>query len=163
MKMHPRAKALIKALHLSAHPEGGYYKETHRSLHTVRSPQHKKLRNAVTDIYFLLVGNDPSRFHKVVHDEIWHYYEGDPLMIVEIMPKTFKMKKMILGLKGKDICYKHCVKGGTWQAAYSTGDYSLVGCTVAPGFDFSDFKFLKDDEKARVLCSKKHPGLGYLI
>jgi len=161
--MHSRAASLIKSLRLSAHPEGGYYKETHRSLHIVRSPHHRKARNAITDIYFLLVGCQPSRFHKVVHDEIWHYYEGDPLKIIEINPKTFKMAKIVLGRNRNKAHYKHCVKGGVWQAAYSTGEYSLAGCTVAPGFDFSDFKFLKDDVKARTLFFKKHPLLHHLI
>lgn len=161
--MNKRAKELIYQLQLSPHPEGGYYKETSRSVKMVESPQNREMRSAVTDIYFLLISNQPSRFHRVIHDEIWNYYEGDPLEIIEIQPDTLRLSKTILGNSGGIARYKHCVKGCNWQAEYSIGDYTLVGCTVAPGFDFSDFKFLKEEEGVCSAVLKSNPELVDLI
>lgn len=135
--------ALITAYGLKAHPEGGYYKEIHRSGTTVVSPVNKGRRNAVTHIYFLLCRDNISRFHKVSHDEIWNFYEGAPLNLICFGGRAVREKTIGPGCRG----YTAVVKGGTYQAAQSTGEYSLMGCTVAPGFDFNDFAFLKDCRK----------------
>lgn len=161
--MNARAEELIKLLHLSAHPEGGYFAECYRSGDKVASPRNGEIRSAITEIYFLLISDRPSRFHKVIHDEIWHYYEGDPVEIIEISPDLSAVTRTILGNSAAAAIYSHCVKGDSWQAAYSKGDYSLAGCTVAPGFEFSDFKFLKDDEAALSGVRQKYPDLKYLI
>jgi len=161
--MNKRAAELIRQLQLSAHPEGGYYKETYRSADMVTSPQNAEPRSAVTDIYFLIISGKPCRFHRVIHDEIWHYYEGDPLEIIEARSDTLEIFKTVLGPVGGRTAYKHCVKGNNWQAAYSKGGYSLVGCTVAPGFDFSDFKFLKDEKLALARVLKENPELEILV
>jgi len=158
-----RSKKLIKMLGLSPHPEGGHYNEVHRSKSKLISPKIKKSRNALTDIYFLLTSGQISRFHKVCHDEVWNFYEGAPLALFEIQPDTLKISKITLGDKKGKLKYKHCISGENWQAAYSTGEYSLVGCTVAPGFDFSDFKFLKDDKRTCSAIQKQSPKLSYLI
>ena len=149
--MDERAEKIIKELDLSPHPEGGYFKETYRSENKLKSPNNGEIRNAVTDIYFLLVFKQISRFHKVLHDEIWHFYEGDPIELVEIQNNSHEISRVILGDKNNILNYKHCIKGSNWQAAYSLGKYSLVGCTVAPGFDFSDFEFLREN---KTLCSQ---------
>ena len=161
--MNKRAAALVDKLQLSPHPEGGYYREVHRSVNMVESPQNRKMRSAITEIYFLLISGQPSRFHRVIHDEIWHYYEGEALEIIEIQPDTLEVSKTIIGNTGGIARYMHCVKGLNWQAAYSMGDYSLAGCTVAPGFDFSDFKFLKEEEAVRSAVLKNNPELSDLI
>jgi predicted cupin superfamily sugar epimerase len=161
--MNKRAETLIQLLKLSTHPEGGYYRETYRSDIKVKSPQNNQLRNTVTDIYFLLVSGQISRFHQVLHDEIWHFYEGDPLELVELQYANLEITKTILG-GGKDqVNYKHCIKGGNWQAACSLGEYSLAGCTVAPGFDFSDFKLLKEDQDLSSAILQKYPEFSHLI
>jgi predicted cupin superfamily sugar epimerase len=162
-KMNARAAALIDQLQLSPHPEGGYYKEVYRSKDMVASSDNGRMRNAVTDIYFLLLADKPSCFHRGLHDEIWHYYEGAPLELIELQPETLKSTKTVLGVKDGALRYKHCVQGGHWQAARCLGDYSLVGCTVAPGFDFSDFKFLRDEEPARLSVLRIHPELSGLL
>ncbi|MFC1925926.1 cupin domain-containing protein [Chloroflexota bacterium] len=157
--MYKRAQELIDILGLSPHPEGGYYKEVYRSGSKLSSPVNNEVRNALTDIYFLLVSGQVSRFHKVVHDEIWNFYEGDPLELIEIKPDTLEVSRTVLGDKGCNISYKHCVEGNNWQAACSRGEYSLLGCTVAPGFEFSDFEFLKDNKDLHDRITENNPEL----
>ena len=77
--MHPHASALIRLLDLTPHPEGGYYREVFRSPRMVRASDSAVERAAVTTIYFLLVAGQHSRWHRIRSDEVWHYYEGDPL------------------------------------------------------------------------------------
>lgn len=134
-------KKLIETYQLQPHPEGGFYRETYRANQHVVSPIHGQERPSVTQIYFLLGRDDISRFHKVFHDEIWHFYAGAPLRLIDLNNEGAK-ETLIGGNSGE---YHYVIKGGHYQAAESTGDYSLVGCTVAPGFDFADFKFLSDD------------------
>ena len=111
----------------------------------VHSPLAGGSRSGLTDIYFLLLAGQVSRLHRVLHDEIWHFYEGAPLVLVEITAEDLVLQEVRLENSGSRPQYKHCVQGGNWQAAYSTGDYSLIGCTVAPGFDFADFQFLQEN------------------
>ncbi len=161
--MIKRAQELIKILALSPHPEGGYYKEIYRSKNKIISPKNNEIRSAVTDIYFLLFAGQVSRLHKVAHDEIWHFYEGDPLALVEIEADNLQVARILLGDKNTVPKYQHCIEGGNWQGAYSSGDYSLVGCTVAPGFDFSDFEFLKDNQSMCADILAKKPLLSRLV
>ena len=161
--MNKRALELIEVLKLTPHPEGGYYREIYRSESKLISPVNGEMRNSLTDIYFLLVAGQISRLHRVVHDEIWHFYEGDPLELVEIQSDGMEMSKILLGGDNDIVKYTHCIKGGNWQAAYSTGEYSLVGCTVGPGFDFADFEFLKENADARSTVFDKNPDLLNLI
>lgn len=140
--MMSRCEELIAKYHLTPHPEGGWYKETYRCPTTLQSPVNGEVRNSVTQIYFLLTEGDISRFHKVEHDEIWHFYEGSPLRLLDLHDNL--CSEILLGrINGN---YHHVIPGGHYQAAQSTGEYTLVGCTVAPGFDFHDFQFLKDDK-----------------
>lgn len=134
-------KNLIKKYDLAPHPEGGYFKEIYRSDQLIRSDFAEKKRNAVTHIYFLLIEGQISRFHRVLHDEIWNFYEGAPLELIQFDTKGIRKETLGPGCKG----YAAIVPGNTWQAAASKGEFSLVGCTVAPGFDFADFSFLKDN------------------
>ena len=151
---------IVEKYGLQEHPEGGYYREVYRSEATVGSPAVAEQRNAVTDIYFLLAAGQISRFHAVLHDEIWHFYGGAPLVLIELAGD--KVLEFKLGNRLGDE-FKHTVKGGTYQAAYSTGEYSLVGCTVAPGFDFRDFRFLKDDPDAGELIQRMGENFSHLV
>lgn len=137
-----RAKEIISTLGLTEHPEGGFFKEVYRSDLTVKSELVNGSRSAVTEIYFLLCRGQVSRFHTVEHDEFWHFFEGSPLRLIDGDLESFEE----ILLDPKNVNYQHCIKSGRWQAAGSTGDYTLVGCTVAPGFDFADFAFLSEDE-----------------
>ncbi len=132
---------LIEKFNLTPHPEGGYYREIHRSGLMVASGPANARRNALTHIYFLLTQDDISRFHKVIHDEVWNFYQGDPVNLL-----LYTQGRITETLLGPD-CPALVVPAGTWQAAAPTGAYGLVGCSVAPGFDFADFSFLSDTPK----------------
>ena len=95
-------------------------------------------RNISTSIYYLLEQGDFSAFHRIKSDELWHFYDGDRLEIVELNTGG-EVKKHYLGLD--DNCFPQVViPAGSWFAARPLGKYTLVGCTVSPGFDFADFE-----------------------
>jgi predicted cupin superfamily sugar epimerase len=144
---------LIDKYKLVTHPEGGYYAVVYESKQSVKSPVVKKDRKAVTHIYFLLLEGQVSLFHKVVHDEIWNFYEGDPVKLIKF--NGSKIEEDIIGSGCSD--YASAVEGGVFQAAESTGAYSLVGCTVAPGFEFEDFSFLRDEFEVKESLIKNFP------
>lgn len=152
--MHP----LVDKLNLLPHPEGGYYREVYRSSQKVLSPVHQQPRNTLTSIYFLLLKGQVSRFHKVLHDEIWHFYEGDPLRLIDSGESS---NEIILGNNDSTPTFQHTINAGHWQAAETTGEYTLAGCTVAPGFDFADFNFLPENQTREFLA--KHPELERFI
>lgn len=124
-----RALTLIESLGLIPHPEGGYYREI------IRTP-------SLTSIYFLLVAPDESRWHRIVSDEVWHFYEGDPLELRIADPATRAVQRVVLDREHRS----HVVPGGQWQSARSTGEHTLVGCTVAPPFEFKDFELLPETD-----------------
>ena len=129
---------LIEKYNLVPHPEGGFFREIFRSGSMVASDPAGETRNAMTHIYFLLSKGEISRFHRVIHDEIWNFYQGDPLKI--ILCTSAGIREEIIG-PGAHVCV---VLADTWQAAEPVGEFGLAGCTVAPGFDFRDFSFLAD-------------------
>ncbi len=150
---------IIEKYNLLPHPEGGYFSEVYRSEQEVSSEQTNEKRNSVTHIYFLLKKGQFSRFHKVLHDEIWNFYEGSPLKIIEFNGEQLK-EKFIGGETGS---YVSVVKGSIFQAAESTGSYTLVGCSVAPGFDFKDFSFMIDEPEIMITLKNKFSNYKYLI
>lgn len=141
--MHPRAEELISQLNLQPHPEGGYFKETFRSVTAVVSG--KSARSASTAIYFLLPAAQMSRWHSVTADEVWHYYEGGLIELWIMDPECKRAERRQLGPLREGATPQIVVPSGYWQAARSMGAYSLVGCTVAPGFEFADFRMLSGD------------------
>lgn len=155
---HLRAETLRNELSLLPHPEGGFYSEIHRSEMQV---QHNgRDRSALTSIYFLLTRGDVSRWHVVDADETWHYYEGNPVELY-IMPPDFScVEKILIGTYGDGIKPTHVVPAGWWQASRSSGEYTLVGCTVAPAFEFEGFRMLNTDEKVEV--KKLYPEIEFL-
>lgn len=140
--MHTRAQTLIETLRLQPHPEGGWYRETFRSTQPVRRAADGALRSGLTTIFFLLAGGELSRWHRVNADEAWHHYEGAPLELLSFAPDGSAATSVALGTEAA--ARMHVVPAGWWQAARPSGDYALVGCTVAPGFDFADFALLAD-------------------
>ena len=150
--MDQSARDLIRTLKLERHPEGGYYRELYRSSREVRpapgaaTPTSAPTRSAITTIYFLLVEGEPSAWHSVASDEIWHFIQGDPAELVTAHPETLRLATHRLGPVRASGCEPvAAVQAGHWQMARTLGAYSLVGCTVGPGFDFADFKLLRDD------------------
>lgn len=138
--MHPEAHAIVEALRLQPHPEGGFYRETFRASVKVRSPLHAGARSASTAIYFLLPAGTFSVLHRVLgSDEVWHFYAGDPLELWLLDTEGARSIRVGPDLANGDV-WQAVVPEGVFQAATSLGPrYSLCGCTVAPGFDFADF------------------------
>lgn len=151
--MHARAQALIVELGLQPHPEGGFYREIHRSEQRVQPLDGRPERSALTTIYFLLAAPAFSRWHKVASDEVWHLYEGGPLELRIADPAIERVNVVRLdriGAPGSGPVA--VVPAGHWQAARPLGEYALIGATVGPGFDFADFAFLRaSDVLARQL------------
>jgi len=140
----PRIAELIRQLGLIAHPEGGYYAVVFRSVSVVAPADGRGNRPALTTIYFLLPEGAFSRWHRVWSDEVWHFYEGAPLDLLQLSADLASLVRVRLGPLSGDQSPVHAVHAGNWQAARTTGAYTLVGCTVGPGFDFQDFTMLSD-------------------
>jgi predicted cupin superfamily sugar epimerase len=156
--VNARVQALIDRLHLSPHPEGGFYRQTYRSASMVRPDDGRPPRRSLTTIYFLLDAAQHSRWHRVRSDEAWHFYEGDPTELLLLDPACENVASVRLGpVDAGERAY--VVPAGWWQAARPTGDYSLVGCTVAPGFEFDDFDFLRDDRVSLEALGRLRPDL----
>ncbi|MBY6119462.1 cupin domain-containing protein [Mameliella alba] len=129
------ADEIIALLGLSPHPEGGHYKQTWEA--DAGSGE----RAPGTCIYFLLKGEERSHWHRVDAGEIWHYYAGSPLRLMRSATDNGPRDDMVLGpdlARGQRP--QGIVEAGHWQAAQSLGDWTLVGCTVSPGFRFEGFE-----------------------
>ena len=117
------ADNLIKKLNMISHPEGGHYVENFRNKN-------------VSQIYYLLEKNEKSHWHRLTKNEILHFYSGDPL---EVFTSNDGVNYEVFSL-GSDHHYIYTVTANTWFAMRSSGAFSLIGCTVAPAFDFNDFE-----------------------
>lgn len=144
--MNQTAKKLISQFNLQKHPEGGYFKETYRSEgvipEAVFPDTFEGSRNYCTGIYFLLTSDTFSAFHKIRQDEMWHFYQGSPLTIHMISPEG-NYSKQVVGLDFENgELPQFTVPKEYWFAAEvnEPDNYSFVGCTVSPGFDFRDFE-----------------------
>lgn len=136
------------------HPEGGYYREIWRGRLGVEPVDGRGGRAALTSIYYLLPAGAISRWHRVRSDELWHHYEGAPLDLLLVPADEFRLERFRLGPLGPEQEPVRCVPATWWQAARSLGAYTLVGCTVGPGFEFSDFELLSSRKQtADALCS----------
>ncbi|MEM7552041.1 MAG: cupin domain-containing protein [Bacteroidota bacterium] len=150
---------LVQKLELQPHPEGGFFKETYRSELIVEPKSFNAKRNVSTAIYFLLTAENFSAFHKIKSDELWHFYQGDPLEVIILEEDKVQTIKLGSNLE-KGETFQAVVSAGSWFASRVTkgGKYSLVGCTVAPGFDFEDFELAQ-----RVELIKSYPEHSDLI
>lgn len=141
----------MKPLDLIEHPEGGRFREVFRSAKIVTSPD-GKTRSALTHIYFSLRPGEVSRFHQVSSDEVWNLYQGTGLNLYTWNGTTTPPKCTVLSANNN--CFCCVVLAGMWQAAESISDPVLVGCSVAPGFEFSDFTLIDPDSAdAKLLVS----------
>ncbi len=141
---------LVASLGLLPHPEGGFYKETYRATDVIPKVALDGLgagrfagdRAASTAIYFLLREGEYSALHRIASDEVWHFYAGSPLTIV-CLHEDGRREDLLLGLDfARGAAPQQVVPAGAWFGSYVTGGegFALVGCTVAPGFDFADFE-----------------------
>ena len=136
----------IDRLQLRPHPEGGFYRETYRAqLQISRSALPDGFhgpRSASTAIYFLIDGTNFSAFHRLAADEIWHFYAGNALAIEVIDPPGHHSRVLLGNNPDAGESLQAVIPAGCWFASHvrHSESFSLVGCTVAPGFDFSDFE-----------------------
>ncbi len=137
---------LVKKLDLISHPEGGYFKEMYRSEELIPKSglphRFAAARTFATAIYFLIDANNFSALHKIKSDETWHFYAGDALEVIEIDEEGQLMKTAVGNKLEAGEVFQYTVKAGHWfgSRVKQGGVFSLVGCTVAPGFDFQDFE-----------------------
>jgi uncharacterized protein len=142
---------LISNLHLAPHPEGGFYRETYRSAEVIPKeglPQRYNGEHPFgTAIYYLLAPDSCSKIHRVKSDEIFHFYLGDPVLMLELFPDGSSCTTVL----GQDLEHgeqlQHIVHAGTWQGSMliEGGRFALLGTTVSPAFVFDDFELGKRD------------------
>ncbi|MFZ6023962.1 MAG: cupin domain-containing protein [Bacteroidota bacterium] len=160
--MHHTVQQLIEQFALLPHPEGGYYKETYRSSETISKEtlpdRFTGERQYSSAIYFLLEQGNFSAFHRIQSDECWHFYTGNTLWVHMISPEG-QLSTIRLGNKTGTV-YQYVVPAGYWFASETApgGDFSFVGCTVAPAFDFTDFELANSD-----ILSQQFPKHSVLI
>lgn len=162
--MDPRAAELIATLDLQPHPEGGFFREIFRSAKSVTPTDGRETRCALTTIYFLLPRGAISRWHQVRSDEVWHLYEGGPLELFELTEHAESLHRHRLGRVGEAGAQPVCtIPAHHWQAARSSSNYTLVGCTVGPGFEFEDFRMMADSPDLAERLRQSWPDLAELL
>jgi predicted cupin superfamily sugar epimerase len=130
---------LVQRYALKPHPEGGFFAETYRAPLVLAAPAGP--RAASTAIYFLLTAGTTSRLHRIKSDEVWHFYLGGTLAVVELAPGGAAKETLLGADLARGEVVQHVVPAGTWFGAYmKRGEFAFVGSTVAPGFDFADFE-----------------------
>lgn len=159
--MQTEIKNIAKKLELLPHPEGGFYRETYRSEivmpQEILGEEFSANRNVSTCIYFMLTSDSFSAFHRIKQDEIWHFYRGSALNLYLISPvgehTVVKIGKEILN----EEVPQFVVPAGYWFAAEvcEKDSYSLIGCTVAPGFDFADFELAEKDKLRKLFPNQE--------
>ncbi len=142
------AEYWIKKLGLLKHPEGGHFRETYRSGEKIEKDalpgRYAGARSLSTGIYYLVASGEASRLHRIQSDEMLHFYSGSPLKVHQFsVSGTYSSVQL-----GKDGCFQLLIPKGTWFGfiVEEKNTYSLIGCTVSPGFDFNDFE-MGDREK----------------
>jgi predicted cupin superfamily sugar epimerase len=156
--MSARADDLVRLLGLRPHPEGGHYRETHRS--SIRGPGG---RAALTDIHFLLRAGERSRWHRVDADELWHHLEGGRVELWTFGEGSTPGCTVLGAADADGTRPTAVVPAGTWQAARPLGDYALFACAVAPGFEFPGFRLMADEPSSADRLRAAHPALADLI
>lgn len=155
---------IIQKLELKEHPEGGYFKEVYRSSGTINKDSledsFSSKRNYATSIYFLLTSDTFSAFHRIKQDEIWHFYKGSPIKLHMISEQGSYSNITIGNDLNANQMLQFVVPAKYWFAAevIDSETYSLLGCTVSPGFDFDDFEL-----PSRTYLISKFPQLKEII
>jgi uncharacterized protein len=161
--MNKNAQSYIIQLNLQPHPEGGYFREVYHSNEIIKKKslptRYDGNRNFSTSIYFLLEGEQKSKFHRLKSDEQWHFYDGCPVKIY-ILNENGELSVTTLGdniLNGE--VFQTVIKRNNWFAAelIDKNSFCLVGCVVSPGFNFNDFELANRDEL--ITTYPQHKGL----
>ena len=151
----------MKPIDLIEHPEGGRFREVFRSIFTVSKPGGMR-RSALTHIYFSLKPGEVSKFHKVTSDEVWNLYQGEGIKLLTWDGSSTPPACITLSAAENRFC--HVIPAGVWQAAIPILDTVLVGCSVAPGFEFADFKLMHaHSPEGRQLLSLAPEMAGYVL
>jgi predicted cupin superfamily sugar epimerase len=160
------AQQLTEALGLLPHPEGGFYRETYRASEVLPQEalgaRHSGPRSASTAIYFLVTAGSFSALHRIASDEVWHFYAGHPLEVVSIdEDDVLHIARIGMNLAAGEVP-QYVVPKGRWFGSRLTSPhapdaYALVGCTVAPGFDFADFELA--DRGALIARHPQHQAI----
>lgn len=138
---------IIAAYRLERHPEGGWFREVHRSSRPLgQIPGYPGARTAFTTIYFLLTRGDFSAFHRLRSEEAWIHLAGDPLELIVMGREVLRIRLGPVTEGGDPVAV---VPSGELQAARSSGEYTLAACFVAPGFEFADFSMPSREELLR--------------
>ena len=149
----PRAADIVRLLGLAPHPERGFFAETYRSSLTLQSQPHGGARSASTAIYFLVTRQQPTTYlHRLISDEVFHLYEGGPLEVLLLGPEpgaAGEVRRLGQNLAAGERP-QLVIPAGTWFAAELAdgASHCLIGCTVAPGFEFADFELAAGPELA---------------
>lgn len=157
------AARLAASLRLEPHPEGGRYRQLHRSETTVAVEGRGVRRSAVTAILFLLARGEASRWQRVLSDEVWLFHEGDPLELLVVDAELSGVTRHLLGRASDGLAPLAVVPANAWQAARPLGGHALVSCTVGPGFEFEDFALLADLSAEAALLRERFPDLAGLL
>lgn len=144
--MNERAEHLKRLLALEPHVEGGHYRRIYESTSSVAFGDEQRKRPMATSIYYLLCASEISHWHRIDADEIWHWYEGDPIEMLRFDPRDQQLARHRLGPVSDDSAPVFVVPAGSWQAARPLGEYALVGCTVAPGYEWRGFTTLEGNQ-----------------
>lgn len=144
--MHPRAQELIRTLDLEPHPEGGFYKRMYASGKQVEV--NGLLRPTITAISFLLTRGVPSRWHRVDAVEVWDWQEGGAMELLTYDAASRSISRTQLDTSARGGQLLQSVPANTWQTARTHGDYTLVNCSVTPGFMWSALEML--DESSSI-------------
>jgi predicted cupin superfamily sugar epimerase len=155
--MKPTPKELIAKLGLEPHQEGGWFRQAYKSSTRVQAPQGP--RSAVTTIYYLLEHARASPWHVVQSDEIWHFYYGSPSELLSYDPLARKLVRYRLDVATSEGVQVAVIPAGSWQAAHCLGEYMLVGCTVSPGYEEQDFRWVREVPGHRAHFSGEMKGL----
>ncbi len=151
--MKERAEHLKRLLALEPHVEGGHYRRIYESTRSAAFGNEKRERAMATSIYYLLCADEVSQWHRIDADEIWHWYEGEPIEMLRFDPHDQQLTRHRLGPVSLDSAPVFVVPAGCWQAARPLGEYALVGCTVAPGYEWRGFSTLGDEAVINQLRS----------
>lgn len=149
----------MKYSDLLEHPEGGRYLEIYRS--AKKLSVNKRKRTALTHIYFSLESHEVSRFHRVSNDEVWNLYQGEGLYLYQWDGQSSSLESIELSAKSMNFC--HVIPAGYWQAAVPLKNRVLVGCSVAPGFEFEDFELIDSAPDVAAALKKLKPELSKLL
>ena len=140
------AQQWIDRLQLQPHPEGGWFAESFRDIRRIEDGKY----SASTAIYFLLEAGIPSHLHKIGASELWHFYAGAPLLVHQLCEKDGYVTHRVGESWEDGARFQAVVPPHVWFGAETLGEFSLVGCTVAPGFEFSEFTLGTREELCRL-------------